>query len=318
MNGTTIADAATPRSRFAALRPLKVDDRAVRAASIVASLVVMALVGWQLSHVGVDRLWAMLPATPLFALLLVLLYLVLPVSEWLIYRRLWSAPLAILMPLVRKGVINDLVVSYGGEAFLYAWARARLKPGQAPFGTIKDVAILSALTANGVTLVLLLFALPWLRELVPPSLVWPILVSTLALLILPLVARLFAARIFNLPAADLRFVTIVHVGRIVTTLVLSSLLWASALPAVPVMFWIMLQSLRMLTSRLPLVPNKDVLFASIAILLVGHDTDVAALISLVATLTLALHLLVFAVLLLVDLVQSQRSATPARAGKEVN
>lgn len=318
MTGATAAETTAPRPRFTALRPLKVDDRAARAMSILASLVVMTLVGWQLSHIGIDRLWTMLPATPLFALLLALLYLVLPVSEWLIYRRLWSAPPAILMPLIRKGVINDLVVSYGGEAFLYAWARARLKPGQAPFGAIKDVAILSALTANGVTLALLLLTLPWLRELVPPSLVWPILVSTLALLILPLVARLFAARIFSLPASDLRFVTVVHVGRIVTTLILSSLLWASALSAVPVMFWIMLQSLRMLTSRLPLVPNKDVLFASIAILLVGHDTDVAALISLVATLTLALHLVVFAALLLVDLVQSQRPATPVRAVTETD
>ncbi len=326
MTGSSTTAAPVPRPCLAALRPLSIDDSAVRAVSIIASLIVITLVGWQLSHFGIDRLWAMLPATPLFTLLLVLLYMVLPVSEWLIYRRLWGAPPAILTPLIRKNVINDLVVSYGGEAFLYGWARARLKPGQAPFGAIKDVAILSALTANGVTLALLLLSLPWLTELVPGSLTWPILISTITLLVLPVVARLFATRIFSLPASDLRFVAGIHLGRILATLVLSSLLWASALPAVPMMFWVMLQSLRMLTSRLPLIPNKDVLFASIAILLVGHDTDVAAMISLVATLTLALHLLVFAVLLLIDLVQSQRATmaigasepAPARAHGSTN
>jgi hypothetical protein len=78
-----------------------------------------------------------------------------PVSEWVIYRHLWRIPFSGLGALLRKLVSNELLLGYLGEVQFYAWARARLNMVAAPFGAIKDVTILSALTGNIVTLVML-------------------------------------------------------------------------------------------------------------------------------------------------------------------
>ena len=55
-----------------------------------------------------------------------------------------------------------------------------------------------------------------------------------------------------------------------------------------------LAALQILVSRLPLVPNKDVVFAGICVLLIGHDTRVVALTAQIASLVLIGHILVAA------------------------
>ena len=58
---------------------------------------------------------------------------------------------------------------------------------------------------------------------------------------------------------------------------LTALMWHLAMPAVALSWWLLLATMRMLLSRLPFVPNKDIVFAGIAVLLVGHDLEIAAL-----------------------------------------
>jgi hypothetical protein len=53
-----------------------------------------------------------------------------------------------------------------------------------------------------------------------------------------------------------------------------------------------LASLQILVSRLPLVPNKDVVFAGICILLIGRDTRVVELTTQIASLVLIGHIFV--------------------------
>jgi hypothetical protein len=62
--------------------------------------------------------------------------------------------------------------------------------------------------------------------------------------------------------------------------------------------------LQLLVTRLPLVPNKDMVFASLAIFLIGNDGEVAALIAMIATAILATHLIIGAALLLRDAVKA--------------
>ena len=61
------------------------------------------------------------------------------------------------------------------------------------------------------------------------------------------------------------------------------------LPGVPVGMWLFLAAGRLLVSRLPLVPNKDLLFANAAILLIGQDQALSELIAFTAALTLVVH-----------------------------
>ena len=57
-----------------------------------------------------------------------------------------------------------------------------------------------------------------------------------------------------------------------------------------------IERLIQLLSRLPLVPNKDLAFVGLAVFVVGHDSDVTAMIAMLGSLILFTHLIVGALL----------------------
>jgi len=67
-------------------------------------------------------------------------------------------------------------------------------------------------------------------------------------------------------------------------------------------WWLFLATLRMLVSRLPLVPNKDLLFAGVAVVALGHERDIGELMALMAALILTSHVLLGTALAVRDLV----------------
>lgn len=91
------------------------------------------------------------PSNPLFWLCLVASYLATPVSEWIIYRHLWTIPADGLGALLKKQVTNELLLGYLGDAQLYLWARTRTQMTGTPFAAVKNVSILSAMSGNAVT-----------------------------------------------------------------------------------------------------------------------------------------------------------------------
>lgn len=299
MSGSYTPTAEAPRL---ALAPLKVRNGMGHMVSVAASIAVFLLVSLQLFHFGFGRLFEMLPSAPAFFLILLALHLVLPLSEWVIYRRLWALPFSGLAPLLRKGVINDLVLSYGGELYLYDWARKRMKEGMAPFQAIKDVSILSAMVANLVTVAMVAATAPWVAKVVPAGYMVPLTSSIVLLLAIPLLIGLFANRVFSLTRSDIWFVSSVHIVRVLATVILMAALWMCVLPEIAFHHLLALQTLRLLVSRMPLVPNDEILFASITILLVGHASSISAVASLTAMALVALHLATFVLLFSCDLI----------------
>jgi uncharacterized protein YqgC (DUF456 family) len=81
-------------------------------------------------------------------------------------------------------------------------------------------------------------------------------------------------------------------------------MWHSALPDVDLSLWVLLAAVHLLVTRLPFVPNKDLVFAGAALFLVGHDGQVAELIALIATMILTMHLLIGGVLAVADLIDT--------------
>lgn len=296
-SSTRLAEAARP-----ILPALEVGNGAMRYLSAAASIVVFALVGYQLLHFGFGRLLELLPSAPAVFLLLLALHLALPVSEWFIYRRLWSFPVSGIAPLFRKAVINDLVFSYGGELYLYDWARSRVRDGVAPFQAIKDVCILSAMVGNLATVAMLVMTAPWLVQMLPVSYVAPLLSSVLLLLGIASLVGIFRNRVFSLTRSDIYFVCAVHAARIALMVLLAAALWAWLLPEIPFVHLLGLQALRLLVSRLPLIPSDELLFASLTILVVGQDSAISAVASLTAMALMGLHLVTFVLLFIGDLV----------------
>ena len=246
-------------------------------------------------------LWFRLPRTPGFWALLALLLSVQPLADYLIFRGLWQLPLAGLIPLFRKAAANELVLSYTGELQFYLWARRHAKIPGSPFGAVRDVAVLSALTGNVITLVLLALALPmlgkaWINPL-GPHLVW----AAIALIGSSFVVMLFRRRLFALSRAQIRRIATIHLTRSIVVTILFGALWYYVQPSVALGWWIILAAARQFVTRLPFLPNKDLVFVGLAAGMLSGDPDLTMPIALVATLFAAGQVLIGGVLAVTDL-----------------
>jgi hypothetical protein len=261
-----------------------------RWAGPLLSVLILAAVAYQLRHLPLRAMAAMLPASAGFWIAFAGFYLALPVSEWIIFRRLWDFPLAGFPALLRKLVSNEILLGYLGEVYFYAWARRHARVSAAPFGAIKDVSILSAVTGNGVTLVMILAALPFASTLPLGGHARLFLLSIAFLLLSSVAIMLLRGRLFTLPPAELRFTAAVHLVRIAAMILIGAWLWHLLLPAVGIAAWLLLATVRQLITRLPFVPDKELVFAGLVALAVGRDVAIVSATALIAGLVLAAHI----------------------------
>jgi hypothetical protein len=284
-----------PRSRLAGL---------LGAAISLALLVAVAV---QFRQLDLSAILSLVPGPSAFWPVFAAWYLAEPVFDWLIYHRLWRVGWSGFAALLRKKVSNELLLGYLGEVQFYAWARSRLDSVAAPFAAVKDVTILSALTGNLATLAML--ALAW--RLVGHGQLGmetrTVFLSLGVVLATSLAILLFRARLFSLPRPTLWWISAVHALRIVALIGLAAWMWHLVLPDVAYWLWLVLATLRMLVSRLPMIPNKDVVFAGLAVFLLGHEGQVGSLMTMMAGLLLVANVAVGALLAAADLAISRRS-----------
>lgn len=260
---------------------------------LIGGLVTVAMIvglAHQLRGAGLDGLAQSVPASPFFYLAFVALYAAPVMFDYLIFRHLWGIPFAGLVALAKKRIANDVVLGYSGEAYFYAWARARATMVAAPFGAVKDVSILSAIAGNAVTLLMVVVALPLAASMLTPLQFREAFGSAAIMLGTSLPFLIFSRRVFSLQRGQLWWIFGVHCLRVVSASVLIALAWHFALPTVSLALWLVLAAAKQLVSRLPLVPNKDLLFANLAVLLIGRGAPVSQLIAIVTAATLLVHL----------------------------
>ena len=269
------------------------------------SAVLFAGVLWRLRSAGWDRTVALIPPGIGFWAALLAFYFTLPVGEWWIYRRLWHLPARGLAPLLRKRISNDILFGYSGEVYFYLWARAQPQLTQAPFGAVKDVNVTSALVAAGVTLAMVAAATPWVGALDLGRFAQPLLWSSVALASASLAIVVFGKRVFSLSRSELLSISAIHLVRLLATTLLLALVWHLALPAVALSTWLLLATARMLIGRLPLIPNTDLVFATLTGVLVGPHNPIGDLLATTTLLGLCLHVGVLIVLTGVDIVHAR-------------
>ncbi len=279
-----------PSPEIAGLQPLTTIKS--RWPAILGALVTVAMLaglGHELFSSGLAGLNRATPRNPVFYIAFVGLYLMPPLADYVIFRRLWGIPLAGLVALIKKRIANDVVMGYSGEAYFYAWARQRTRLVAAPFGAVKDVSILSAIAGNAVTLTMIAVALPAGRDLIPPEMMRYVYGSLAVIFGTSLPFLIFSRKVFSLPRAQLWAVFGVHCVRLILGAGFLALAWASAMPEVAIGTWLFLSAGRLLFSRLPLLPNKDLLFANFAILMIGEDQALSELIAFTAAAVLLVH-----------------------------
>lgn len=265
--------------------------------SILGALLSIAMViglGIELFGEGLLALEQAVPTHPGFYLCFILLYMSPPTFDFVIFRRLWRLPFEGLIALHKKRIANEVVFGYSGEAYFYAWARQRMKMVAAPFGAVKDVSILSAIAGNAITLCMIVVALPFASGLLTPDQFRTLAWSTAVIVGMSVPFIVFSRRVFSLARPTLWWVFGVHCLRLICGSTLIALAWHFAMPEVSIGMWLFLAAGRLLVSRLPLVPNKDLLFANFAIILIGQGEALSELVALTAAFTLLLHVILIA------------------------
>ncbi len=271
----TVADRIDALQRWSDTPAAKRLGKALRVLFFIGILLWLVL---KVRAIGWGNVAAALPRTPWFYLLFIVMFLALPVSEVWIFRLLLGRRVPGALPVfIRKRVFNSAFVGYSGELYLFVWARQRLgMPAKTLLLAIKDNAILSALASASITSALLCAFMAsgrakWIADWLQSS--GGVLIAALlvAAFLTPLLLRL-RSQILSVRWQTAATVLGIHVARILIVVLLQATQWAVVLPAEPWTVWITFLTVQMVISRLPLVPNRDLLFLSAA-LEMSHIVD---------------------------------------------
>jgi len=266
--------------------------------SLGFSAAILLVIVIELRRLNFVTVLGLIPVSAAFWATFIAYYFSPVIGDWIIYRHLWRLPRIAFIPLMRKLVSNELLLGYSGEVYFYSWARKNARLHAAPFGAVRDVSILSAVAGNGLTFVMVVALWPVIRklQLSGPAFNW----SLLALAVSSFGIVLLQRRFLSLSKRELHFVLSIQTLRICVTTALGILLWHLALPDTAVKLLIVLGALRLLLSRLPFLPNKEITFAAVVLLLFGKTGEVTAAVAMVATLVLIAHIVLGAVLSALD------------------
>lgn len=268
--------------------------------SIAISLLVVLILVRAIEGIGWRQMLSVLPTNPLFYILFFASYYAQPLFDWIIYRRWWPIGWRSIAVFMKKRVLNEAVFSYSGETYLLMWASARFglaydpkappapilgrgdgegqDPRTSPFAAIKDVSIMSGLAGNSVTLIMLVLSLmlgagPIVAETVDPGTLRSLTLAFSCVILLSLGIILFRKHVMSIPVRENVQLFWLHLARVLTVQGLVLVSWIVAMPEIPAQTWVLMAAMRMVMGRLP-IPNKEILFAALAVKLTG-DASIA-------------------------------------------
>lgn len=234
-------------------------------------LFLIAIIGillYQLHNIGWEELWKSMPREPWFYVIFLVLYFTLPITEQYIYRlslnfSFWEG----FKIFTKKKVLNDEILGYSGEAYFYAWAKKHLnESSKTILGFVKDNTILSALASTFTAIVLLtIFAgvmqvnlFQWINKKI-------LIIGGLTLLVILFFLLRSGNSILSVDKKTAWKIFLIHELRIFWVYTLEILTWIVVLPSVAIFVWFSFLSVRIITSRIPFLPNRDLLFISLSI-----------------------------------------------------
>ena len=295
-------------------------------ASAIMSVAITGLLIRAIIAIGWHGLVAVTPLTPAYWLLFGAFYFCQPLMDYQIYRKWWGLRWRTLAMFLKRRVMNEALFSYAGDAYMMAWAATRFDiefdpadktprlgrgdgagtPARdAPLSAIKDVAITSGLAGNLFTLLMLLLAIALGSKTimdadVDPATVRRLIIGFTLLIGLSLTILFNRNKLLTMPvAANLRTFRL-HLVRVTLMHFLLVATWIVALPAIGIGTWLVIGALRLVIMRMP-VPNKELLFAALAVSLTGDaSVQVAALMAAQGVLYIAAHGLAWLMALAID------------------
>ena len=198
----------------------------------VLSLAMIAGLAKQLLGSGLAGLSHAAPDNWFYYVAFALLYLSPPTGDYIIYRRLWKIPLEGFGALIKKRIANEAVVGYSGDAYFYAWARNRATMVTAPFGAVKDVSILSAISGNIMTLAMTALALPFALEVLPQRYYTGLFIGIPVVIAMCLPFLIFSRKVFSLDRKTLWWIFWIHGARLTAGCLLIAFAWHFGMPGI--------------------------------------------------------------------------------------
>lgn len=259
------------RNRWRSLRERDDVQRGLKVVqySLLAGIVVYLI--FKLSQVGWLEVLGALPESPWFYFFFVLRFLAVPVSELALYEIIWSLPLVRhFFVFIRKRVYNFAVMGYSGEAFLTLWARRRLHLSHKKILVgVKDNNLLSAFASNAATVILVAtLALTGGLEAgleAFPGAGWLFALAFLSAGTLSVLVMIFRDKLMALPKGIMPKLIGVHSGRQALIILLHAAMYASAIPGAPLMAWMTFIAMQLVLSRVPFLPNQDIVYLGAAL-----------------------------------------------------
>ncbi len=274
-------------SRLRAILKLRENRSVMAALRLLQASFVLAVIYFltqKLSDVGWTDVWAALPETPWFYIIMVVLFFAYPIAETIVYQTMWDKKLwPHFNVFIRKRIYNYAVLSYSGEAYMAWWAHKNLLEknrndtdlsGRKIVSTIKDSNILSALASNGFT-VLGLAAFFFTGQLAlmtkadPDYKAYLIVALLVGIILVPAVLH-FRRHLISLEVPIAKRVFLVHLTRLVLMLLLQTAQWAVVLPQVPFETWLLFLTAQLVLTRVPFLPNTDLLYAGLGLTMMGY------------------------------------------------
>jgi len=232
-------------------------------------VVIAAIIGiiiYQLFDIGWGEVLRSLPTAPLFYLIFAFLYITLPLAEVFIYRQVWFAKRwRMFKAFLTKRVYNDEVMGYSGEFYLFMWARNKLDKGDKEIlKNIRDNNILSALSSNLVVASLLgiltFTGILDLEELVGNVNLFYVITGAIILVIVIALFIQFRKYLFALPLKKAITVFLIYFTRFIVHNTAMVLMWAVAIPGIPIQSWLIFIAINLVVNRIPFMPSRDLVF----------------------------------------------------------
>jgi len=220
------------------------------------------------------------PRTPWFYLFFIPIYFLLPSTELLIYKKVFSLPYGTLFKaLLRKRVVNKDVMGYAGEVYFTFWvSKASQANIKRTASIIKDNVLGSLLAVSTWTLIVLNVivtgeGLALVSDVQISALQLGMLNVGFVLLVTFLYKSTISRLVLTLSRQDFVYITLVHLARLFVIVTLQILQWKVTIAGVPLDIWMLFLGLQILVSRIPILPSRDTLFVGVGIQLM-HLLDI--------------------------------------------
>lgn len=233
---------------------------------------------YELTKLGWNKFFESLPTNPLFYILFCINYFLLPFSEVLSYSISWDISVkSSISVFLKKRVYNKDVMGYSGEVQLFAWARNHLNLGEKEiFKVIRDNNILSSIATTLIAFILLLVffstgQISLLDYIKSEDLVTYISVGIIVIIVIGVLYH-YRRFFFSMDKKTAFSVFSIHTVRFIIVNVLQVVMWYVVMPEIPIRVWLTYLSMTLILSRIPFLPNKELVF-------IGASVEVSKLIN---------------------------------------